>query len=148
MYYIINGNPSIENIDHSGLVVFSHVSINSRNIITKNPRSLTATPPRSAEYDETQKETPMVELHEDEAVTSIPSSPELHEHETAPSVTEPQEFEETRIVTPLPSLPVALVTAESAISDDAANEVQDSEPSTAGPANLSVHAQGRCLDSC
>ena len=87
----------------------------------------------------------MVEEHKDEAVTSIPASPELHENETAPSITEPEEFEETGIVSPQLSPPVTLVTPESAISDEVTTDVQDSEPSTPLPANLSIHVQGKML---
>ena len=85
----------------------------------------------------------MVQVHEDEAVTSIHSFPELHENETTPSVTEPLEFEETAIASPQPSLPVTLETAESAISDEVTIDVQDSEPSTPVPANLPIHVQGK-----
>lgn len=124
--------------------MFFHLLVQiSGPVIIENACFVTATPPPTAEYDEKQQETPMVEVHEDEAVTSIPSFPEPHENETARSVTEPLEFEETGIVSPQSPPPVALDTAESAISDEATTEVQDSEPSTPVPANLSIHVQGK-----
>ena len=71
------------------------------------------------------------------------SSPELHESETTLSVTEPREYEDTVIVLPQPSLPVELVTAESAISDAVSTHVEDSEQTNAVPENLSINVQGK-----
>lgn len=86
-------------------------------------------------------------MHVHEAVTSLPSSPELHEIEVTPSVSKSPELVETEIDARQPSPPVVLIAAdaESAMSDEVITDVQVSGPSSPVPMNLSVHIQGKMV---
>ena len=80
----------------------------------------------ATELEEEQQETPTIEVHKDEALTSVPSPLKPHESETTPSSIETQELKETETVVVQSSQPVEKFIADTAIHDDSIAVVQDS----------------------
>lgn len=80
----------------------------------------------ATELEEEQQETPTIEVHKDEALTSVSSLLKPHESETTPSSIETQELKETETVVVQSSQPVEKFIADTAIRDDSITVAQDS----------------------
>ena len=78
----------------------------------------------ATELEEEQQETPTIEVHKDEALTSVSSLLKPHESESTPSSIETQELKETVVVQS--SQLVEKFIADTAIHDDSIAVVQDS----------------------
>ena len=106
-----------------------------RNDSPDKRSTFTGTPP---EHDEKQQETPVIEVHEEEAVTSVPFS-ELHKNEASSLVTVSGEADTTEILVIKGDTP----TTELTVTAD--GSVQDSELSAPAPMNHPVDVQGSFL---
>ena len=97
---------------------------------------LTGTLPNTTEHDEKRQETPVIEVHEDEAVTSVPFSL-LHEDEASSLVTVSGEADTTEVLVITGDTPTTEL--ERTVAAD--GSVLGSEFSA--PMNRPVDVQGR-----
>lgn len=114
--------------------VYKH---NNQLIRLMRIKRLTATLPNTTEHDEKKQETPIIELHEEEAMTSGP--PKLREDEATPLVTLSGESEKTKVVVAKPRTPPA----EHVVTEEDSTVVQDSVPVAPARTSPAIDSQGK-----